>query len=296
MKLIRIAFVSVVTTFAAVSAHAQYGCYEGNLNGKFVVEGGGKKVTLDLLGAVTLEQEHNTIGYIVLDGTGNVTDGKIEEEVDNTMTEHTGVTGTYTLSGNLCAGTLTVQAAGYHRTFALTVTSLDPAKGIAGAFSLLPNGGNGEDEVYTADQMTDPSTVEMAARAPMSSLTPNATGGCTADMLIGNSFSGTLDGGTGGNVTKGTFKATFFDSGAGPQVTWYEADISNGALQTPTSNVYKAVVNPDCSVEIDSGTTKIAEALLGKKVSITGLNSVPLTDMVWIAPRGEWGKGVWSTW
>jgi len=308
MKLMRIALMIVAAVFAAVSAHAQYSCIESNLNGKFVVEGGGKKVTLNLLGAVILEQEHNTTGYIVLDGAGNITDGKLDEEIDSTITEHTGVTGTYTLSGNLCSGNLTVQASGYQRTFVLNLTSMNVTTHDGDSFSLLPNGGNGEDEVYTAEKTDDPSTTNLTVNNSRAKLAAAASGGCTADMLAGQSFSGTVDGGTGGNTTKGTFRATFNPSEQQGliNITWLETDINNGVTIPLTTNNYNGVVNSDCSVEIDSGTTKVGEVYLSHKVSPTNSSlstasvaafaAPPVSDMTWEMPNGKWGKGEWATW
>jgi hypothetical protein len=305
MKLTRIAFIVITVFFAAVSAHAQYSCYDGNLNGKYVLGGGGKKVTLNLLGVVDLEQEHNTVGYLVFDGNGNITDGKIDEELDSVITEHTGVIGTYSLSGQFCNGTLTIQASGYNRTFNLQ-GQFPPFKGVSGTagfatvslgFSLLPNGGNGEDEDYTASLTQDPTTSTLSAKASTAKLTTNASGGCTADIFTGDTFTGTVDGGTGGNVTKGTMSATFFDSGSGPQVTWMETDVTNGVPQLPTTNTYPVVVNPDCSFEVDSGSTKVGEMYLSRKVSISNQATDPTTNtLTWVGPNGKWGKGEWQSW
>jgi hypothetical protein len=291
MKLLQISFILVVAAFAAVSAHAQ--CYLGQLNGKYVLAGGGKKVTLNVLGVVDLEQEHNTIGYLVMDGSGNITDGKTDEEIDNTITEHTGLTGTYTLDGPSCQGTLTVQGSGYQRTFNLQ-TYYNTRNFTSGPVTLLPNGGNGEDEVYKAEKTVDP------------------PGGCSASTLDNVSFSGTIDGGTGGNTTKGSFRTTFNNTESGATVTVTETDIVNGVLRPTSTTTYPAQVNFDCSVEIFSDTTlstKIGEAQLSAtqvpssaslaKSAIaqpSDVLNVPWNGMSMDWKGGEFGEGKYASW
>ena len=290
-KLMQLAFLMGTAVFATVSAHAQYSCTSSNLKGQYVIGGEGKKIGLSVGGLVNLEQEHVTVGYVVLDGNGNITDGKTEEELDDTITERTGLTGSYVFNGsNGCEGTLTIQGAGYNRTFNLSVNSFDSASfsfgiptssSIGLAFDLLPNGNNGEDEVYSATLSGGASTT---FSPNLSSLTPtvNATTGCTADMLWGHRFAGSEWGGDGGTFTRGEFNVTFSNSGTGTtEVQYFENSILNGTLQPSTTTTYTAVVNPDCSVEIDSGNTKVGEFMVVKKA--------PITDQA-PAAGGLWGE------
>ncbi|HMG03684.1 MAG TPA: hypothetical protein VK596_11155 [Edaphobacter sp.] len=267
---------------------------------------------VDLLeGIFHFEQERNTTGYIVLDGSGNITDGKLDEEIDSTLTEHTAVTGNYTFNGlNGCDGTLTVQATGYKRTFNLSVTSLNQTTREGGSFSLLANGDNGDDGVYTGTKTQDPSTTNLAANSSMAKLTSNAAGGCTADMLNGLSFNSLVDGGTGENVRKGTIKFIFSNSGSQSGVVNVgvtEIVIVDGVLQDPLTTNYNGVVNPDCTVEVDSGTTKVGEFVLSHSVlaGITTSSAVtpaaaalvpPVDTISWDMPHGEWGKGQLQNW
>ena len=119
-------FLAAVSVIAVPTLRAQTQpvCSNATLNGRYVFEADGKRIALNLLGLVTLEQSVETEGFVTLDGNGNVTSSNIAIQVDgqNSINKDSG---SYTVNAD-CSGTLTLNDPNEPLTFSIEAQGFRP--------------------------------------------------------------------------------------------------------------------------------------------------------------------------
>jgi hypothetical protein len=216
---------------AGIAVPALYGqgtipCSNATLNGKYILNGYGTNVQLDLLGLIQAQQHIEDIGYLVLDGSGNVSNGSLNETVEKTSTTST-PSGTYSLLAS-CFGTITLTINGSPRHYQLSSsTPLAGASGISSDLYLIDTDG-GTDIALRGTRTFDPA------------------GGCTTNILNGHVAVGDGHGGLSSENVSAAAQITFNADGT---FNLTENGSTNGTIvSVQRSGTYG--VQGDCTVQL----------------------------------------------
>jgi ChpA-C len=227
MKHFLLCFIAVALFVSGAQAQT---CSNAALNGKYAIGGHGKNFVLDVLGVVTDSQHVEEVGFVVADGSGNISAATIHKEVESQMTTAT-YTGSYSLNSN-CQGSLALTDTANPSdspTFNIQVDSfLNTNNSTVRQFSAVETDGNAEVGLG-ASRSQDP------------------VGGCTQSILAGVTMGDSGEGGTGNQEATAVFETTF---NADSTVVGSGTESSDG-VKSPLTINGTYTVNSDCSVTIN---------------------------------------------
>jgi hypothetical protein len=197
----KLVFLCTIVAALCLTARTQAqatSCSNANLNGKYVFSGHGQRFDLNLLGILTIQHRVETEGYVIVDGSGNVTASNVVVAVDGTSTTSKD-SGSYSIDSD-CTGTLTLNDPSGLLSFDINLQS--PTSGsipIATYFSASDNV-NGVDLelVSELDPPSTPTPPSCGAKGRIVALTGQIQGGSGAQeaaasiLLSGSGRTGSL--------------------------------------------------------------------------------------------------------